>query len=248
MSTPPPATVLVVDDDADTRGNLHDILSDLGYAVESAPDGPTALEIVKARRFDVALLDFKMPGMNGLELYRAIKAERPETVAVIVSAYTDPATRHAALAAGVTEVLSKPIDFPALLGLVERATGQPLVLVVDDDSDLCHNVTDLLHEHGYRVATAPDVRTAAARVCDPGVRVVLVDMRLPDGDGSVVARAVREQNPDARTVIITGYRQELDEQVRQAVQEGADAVCYKPFDVPQLLDTLGRLTGTHPAA
>jgi CheY-like chemotaxis protein len=246
MSTPAPATVLVVDDDADTRGNLHDILSDLGYHVETAADGPAALALVRARRFDVALLDFKMPGMNGLELYRAIKARRPETVAVIVSAYTDPATRAAAIEAGVSEVLPKPIDFPALLGLVESAVGQPLVLVVDDDPDLCDNLTDLLRGHGYRVAVAPDTRTAAERVRDRGVRVVLVDMRLPDGDGSAVARAVREQNPAARTVLITGFRQEYDDLVRQAVDEGADAVCYKPFDVPHLLATLGRLTGTAP--
>lgn len=246
MPDSPAATVLVVDDDADTRGNLHDILTDLGYDVETAPDGPTALELIKARRYDVALLDFKMPGMNGLELFRAMKAERPGTVAVIVSAYTDPATRTAALQAGVAEVLPKPIDFPALLLLVDRAVGQPLVLVVDDDPDLCDSLTDLLREHGYRVAIAPDTRTAADRVRDPAVKVVLVDMRLPDGDGSAVARAVREQNPAARTIIITGFRQEFDKQVRQAVEEGADAVCYKPFDVPQLLATLGRLTGNPP--
>ena len=71
-------------------------------------------------------------------------------------------------------------------------------------------------------------------------------MKLPDGDGSSVVRAVREENPAARTIIITGYRLELDEQIQQAVNEGADAVCYKPFDVPHLLQTLENLTGKKP--
>ena len=49
---------------------------------------------------------------------------------------------------------------------------------------------------------------------------------------------VREANPQARTVLITGYRSEMDQLVEQMLAEGADAVCYKPFDVPELLETL----------
>ena len=66
------ASILVVDDDVDTCRNLADILGDLAYHVEAAHDGPSALELVRRRHFDVALLDLKMPGMDGLELYRAI--------------------------------------------------------------------------------------------------------------------------------------------------------------------------------
>jgi CheY-like chemotaxis protein len=60
---------------------------------------------------------------------------------------------------------------------------------------------------------------------------------------------VRQNNPQARTVVITGHRSELDRLVQQVITEGADAVCYKPFDIPRLLDVLQRLTreqsGTH---
>jgi CheY-like chemotaxis protein len=66
-------SVLVVDDDLDTCRNLQDILTDMDYEVETAQDGPAALELVRRRPFDVALLDLKMPGMDGLELYRQIR-------------------------------------------------------------------------------------------------------------------------------------------------------------------------------
>src|SRR5215475_7162873 len=92
--------ILVVDDDADTCRNLADILADLGYRVDIAHDGPSALELVRKNPYDVALLDFKMPGMNGLDLYREVKKLRAGTVAIIVSAYTGSATREAALGAG----------------------------------------------------------------------------------------------------------------------------------------------------
>jgi two-component system, NtrC family, response regulator HydG len=234
------ASILVVDDDIDTCRNLSDILGDLGYHVEIAHDGPAALELVRRRHFDVALLDLKMPGMDGLELYRAIRTVRADTVALIVTAYAGGNTAEEALAAGAWRVLPKPVDFARLLGLVDQALSQPLVMVVDDDPDLCATLWDLLRERGYRVALAHDETMSAQQLSDVSFRVVLIDMKLPDG--TTVFRLVRQANPQARTVVITGHRAELERLVDTVVQEGADAVCYKPFDVGRLLDTLDDLT------
>jgi CheY-like chemotaxis protein len=239
---PAPQSILVVDDDQDTCRNLADILTDLGYRVDTALDGPAALELVRKNPYDVALLDFKMPGMDGLELYREIKRLRADTVAIIVSAYTNTATKEEALGEGAWQVLPKPVDFPKLLDLVDEALGQPLVMVVDDDPDLCQNLWDLLRERGYRVCVAHDARVGAERAREREYKVVLIDMRLPGGDGADVFHAVREANPDARTVVITGQARELGGLVDQLLLEGADAVCYKPFDVSDLLSTLDRLT------
>ena len=233
-------SVLVVDDDPDNCRNLADILTDLGYRVDVAHDGPSGLSLLEARPYDVALLDYKMPGMTGLDLYHRIKGVRAGTVAVLVSAYTDPATRAAALEAGVWKVLPKPVDLPALLRLVGEAVGQPLVLVVDDDPDLCATLWDILRDRGYRVCLAHDAHTAAERLRDRPYKVVLVDLRLPDADGSGVVRAVHEVAPEARAVIITGQPDSAPV-VQETLKEGVDAVCRKPLDVPQLLQTLDRL-------
>jgi CheY-like chemotaxis protein len=235
-------SILVVDDDVDTCRNLSDILTDLGYHVETAHDGPAALELVRRRHFDVALLDLKMPGMDGLELYREVRRLRSDTVALIVTAYAGGSTAEEALSAGAWQVLPKPVDFARLLGLVDQALGQPLVLVVDDDPDLCANLWDLLRERGYRVALAQDEQAAAGQLRGAAFRVVLIDMKLPDGDGTTVFRLVRQANPQARTVVITGHRAELERLVDEVVREGADAVCYKPFEMARLLGTLDRLT------
>jgi DNA-binding response OmpR family regulator len=74
---------------------------------------------------------------------------------------------------------------------------------------------------------------------------VLIDMKLPDGDGKAVFRLVRLANPQARTVLITGHRSELETKIQQVLAEGGDAVCYKPFDIPRLLTTLNQLVGSH---
>ena len=236
------SSILVVDDDVDTCHNLADILTDMGYRVDMAHDGPSALALLRRNPYDVALLDYKMPGMDGLTLYREIKKLRAGTVAIVVTAYAGGTTTEEALEAGAWQVLSKPVDFPKLLGLVGEAMGQPLVLVVDDDHDLCSTLWDLFRERGYRVCLAHDEREASQRLRDSTFKAVLIDMKLPEGDGGAVFRLVRQANPQARTLVITGQRSEMDEIVRRVLDEGADAVCYKPFDVPQLLDTLNRLT------
>jgi CheY-like chemotaxis protein len=239
---PPQPSVLVVDDDVDTCRNLSDILTDLGYQVDTAHDGPSALELVRRNHYDVALLDYKMPGMDGLTLYRALKQVRAGTVAIVVTAYAGGNTAEEALGAGAWQVVPKPVDFPKLLGLVGEAVGQPLVLVVDDDHDLCANLWDLLRERGFRVSLAHDEREARRLLADTTFTAVLIDMKLPAGDGSTVFHLVRETNPRARTIMVTGHRAETDQQVQQLLDEGADAVCYKPFDMPSLLTALDRLT------
>jgi CheY-like chemotaxis protein len=240
MTTKPPS-ILVVDDEVDTCRNLKDILVDLGYDVDAAYDGVSALEMVKRKPYDVALLDFKMPGMDGLTLYREIKKLRSGTVAIVVTAYAAGNTKTEALAAGAWQVLAKPVDLTKLLALVHEALVQPLVMVVDDDHDLCATLWDLLRERGYRVCLAHDEREAAQRLKDRQFKVVLIDMKLPTGDGASVFRAVRQTNPQARTVFITGHRSEMDQLINKAMEEGADGVCYKPFDVPRLLAALHQL-------
>lgn len=235
-------SVLVVDDDLDTCRNLQDILSDMGYAVDTAQNGPAALDMMRQKPYDVALLDLKMPGMDGLTLYREIRKLRSGTVAMIVSAYATPETTVEALDAGAWRVMSKPVDFSKLLPLLEEASQQPLVMVVDDDRELCETLWDVLREQGYRVCVAGGEAEAAERLQGRDFQVVLIDMKLPGGDGHDVLKRVRELTPDARTLLITGFRDEMTQRVDEALKEGADGVCYKPFDVPQLLDLLRRFS------
>ena len=247
MSKDRPA-ILIVDDEEDICHNVRDILVDLGHDADVAFDGLSALEKVRAKAYDVALLDLKMPGMDGLSLYREIKRIRADTVAIVVSAYASSTTAEEALAAGAWKVLAKPVDLPKLMDFVNQALSQPLVLVVDDDPDLCASLWDLFRDRGYRVGVANDQRAAGEQLRDRNFGVVLIDMKLPEGDGHSVYRLVREANPAARTIVITGYRSEVDNLVGKVLAEGADAVCYKPFDVAKLLETVGRMTkDRHPS-
>jgi CheY-like chemotaxis protein len=115
--------ILVVDDDWDTCASLSDILSDLGYTVDTANDGLAALELSQRNLYRLALLDYKMPGMDGLELCRLLRASRPTVVVALVTAWASSSMITAATEAGVRRVIPKPIDFGALLPLVEEVAG-----------------------------------------------------------------------------------------------------------------------------
>ena len=119
-------SILVVDDEVDTCRNLSDILTDLGYRVETAYDGPSALQLVRKHFFDLALLDFKMPGMDGLTLYREIKRIQPATVAIMITAYASHGAESAAKQAGTWKILAKPVDVARLMPLIDEAMQQPL--------------------------------------------------------------------------------------------------------------------------
>lgn len=238
----PAASILVVDDEVDTCRNLSDILTDLGYEVDMAHDGPTALKMVEHHPYDVVLLDLRMPGMDGLSVYREIKKLRAGTVAIIVTAYATSETAAEALNAGAWHVLPKPVDFPQLLRLVEEAAGQPLVMLVDDDRELCESLWDVLRSVGYRACVAHDEQAATERLRERAYQVLLLDLKLSSGDGRRVFDLVRSSDPKVGTVLITGFRTEMQRSIQKMLAEGADAVCYKPFNIPELLRTLERLS------
>jgi two-component system, NtrC family, response regulator HydG len=233
--------LLIVDDEPDTCANLADIFTEFGYRVDIAHDGPSALQKLEHASYDLALLDLKMPGMNGLELYREIRRRSSDTVAIVVTAYASSETAKSVLEAGAWRIVSKPVDFTKLLGYVDEALNQPLVLVVDDDHDLCHSLWDLFHEQGYRVFLSHDLQTTQKQLRKRVYQVVLIDMKLQQGNGTDVLRMVKVDNPQARTLIITGLAQEMDRSIQEALACGADGVCYKPFDVDQLLKTVQHL-------
>ena len=234
-------SILIVDDEVDACLNLADIFTDLGYRVDIAHDGWSALELLQKRPYDVALLDLKMPGMDGLTLYRRIKKAQPGTMVLMITAFATSEIADQALAAGALQVLPKPVDFPILLGLVDQVLDRPLALIVDDDEDLCDNLWDLMHDRGYRVCLAHDEDDAAEQLNDCEYDIVLIDMKLPQSDGQRVFQLVKELNSEARTIAITGFRLETEQLVDQMVSDGMDAVCYKPFDISELFSTIERV-------
>jgi len=109
--------ILIVDDESGARAALEFLLRREGFEVRDAADGPSAIQECATFRPDLILLDIMMPGMNGFEVYRHIKAtpETRLTPVVLITGLTATEDRIAGINAGADDFLSKPIDLNELL-------------------------------------------------------------------------------------------------------------------------------------
>jgi two-component system, NtrC family, response regulator HydG len=114
-------TILVVDDDSAHRLMLCTLLSGWGYQVNEADDGSTAIEQVKARPFDLVLMDVRMVKISGLQALDQIKSYNPAIPVIIMTAYSSVETAVEALKQGAHDYLTKPLDFDKLRLTIERA-------------------------------------------------------------------------------------------------------------------------------
>ncbi|MDZ7653674.1 MAG: response regulator [Burkholderiaceae bacterium] len=125
-----PVRVLVVDDDALSRNFLTHLLALLGHEAQAQGDSGQALVQAQSGAFDVLLLDLGMPGLDGFEVLRRLRAheaharQRPLAV-VAVTGYASEADRMRCLAAGFNDHLAKPIQAASLAGTLERVLGAP---------------------------------------------------------------------------------------------------------------------------
>ena len=112
--------LLVIDDEEDVREMLEFILSAEGFEVATVDGGLAAVELARARPFDLAITDMRMPGMNGAELLEVVQREYPDTIRLILSGQAE--TESVMKALGVShQFLSKPCDAEILQGTISRA-------------------------------------------------------------------------------------------------------------------------------
>jgi osomolarity two-component system, sensor histidine kinase NIK1 len=120
-----PFTVLVADDNDVAQRLCKRVLEKAGYRVLIAPDGLQAVDVALNQNPSMILMDVAMPGIDGLEAMRRIKAERPNMPIVIASAHSMASDRERFLAAGADNVLSKPFRLADLVAIVAKLAQNP---------------------------------------------------------------------------------------------------------------------------
>lgn len=113
-------TILIVDDELVIRETLAEYLSNEGFAVTTCGDGEQALRLAQQHRFDVALLDVQLPGMDGIELLERLLKVSPETFVVTITAYGTVETAVAAFQRGAHDYLMKPVILEEVLSKINR--------------------------------------------------------------------------------------------------------------------------------
>jgi len=151
--------VLIAEDEDGLRTTLVAWLGDEGFVVEQASNGLDAVKLVQAHDFDIALLDIKMPGMNGLEVLRFIKKNSSATDVVMMTAMSDVSMAVEAMKLGAKEYLSKPIDLdqlvPQLQALIRKRDAEERIRQLQAEHtsrllyDLHNPISGLRQSIGY---------------------------------------------------------------------------------------------------
>ena len=260
--------VLVVDDDAQLCSSAAASLTEIGVHAECALDGPSAISMVerrhqKRRDYHVVLLDWQMPGMDGIETARALRRRVGKDIPILlISAYDWSDIAEEARAAGISGFLSKPLFkstlFYGLSRFAEPAsakadaapklapdfTGRHLLLA--EDSALNWEIArDLLSSYGFALDWAENGRLCVERFQASQADhydAILMDIRMPVMDGYQAARAIRAMDrPDAREIpIIAMTADAFSEDIRRAMDSGMSAHIAKPIDIRELLRVLQR--------
>ena len=120
--------ILIVEDGRSQREMLRDFLRKEGHTVGEAENGDQAIRRVREGHYDLILLDYKMPMMNGMQVLQAVKGINPEIDVVIITAYGTIETAVDAMKAGALDYITKPVEFDELLLLVERVSERRTLL------------------------------------------------------------------------------------------------------------------------
>ena len=265
---PQEMSVLIIDDDPVACEHAKLVLEKVGISAEIAESGKQALEMVSLRQtrrdpYNLILVDWKMPEMDGVETTRKIReVVHDESAIIILTAYSWDDVLEEATSAGVDSFLAKPLFAATVIDEFKAAVSRKIeseseragkaelagrhVLLAEDVAINAEIMMMVLQSREMTADLAENGRIAVEKFAasEPGYySAVLMDMRMPEMDGLEATRKIREMDrPDAAEIpIIALTANAFDEDVQRSMQAGLNAHLSKPVQPDVLFETLESL-------
>ncbi len=127
--------VLLIDDEVEFLENLSERMRVRGMDVSTAQSTDLAVSAVEEGEFDAIVLDLQMPGMNGIEMLKVIKARRPDMQVILLSGHATLEAGIEAMKLGAMDFMEKPADIASLTEKIKKAQAKKIVLVEKKNED-----------------------------------------------------------------------------------------------------------------
>lgn len=194
-------TILVVDDDESLRRITQLQLQEAGYEVLTAASGEEGLRVLEERNVSLLITDFKMPGLSGLDLLKAVRGSFPQISVLMITAFGTVQSAVETMKAGAYDYITKPIDFEELVLVVNRAVEHQQL--VEEVQNLR---TNLDQKYGFETITGRS--KALLTVLEMASRVAARDstvlIRGETGTGKeLLAHAIHQNSPRKRAPFVT---------------------------------------------
>jgi DNA-binding response OmpR family regulator len=153
--------ILVMEDELSVAKGLEMILSEEGYTVDLADTGQLALEAFRQKRFDLLVADLRLPDIDGMEVIKQVKAEKPETEVIVITGYGTTATAVTAMKLGVHDFLPKPFGDDQIKSIIDEALkkheAKPVATVIKKAETEAEKVIQKREVLGVLSRTAEDM-------------------------------------------------------------------------------------------
>lgn len=186
-------SMLIVDDEDSVRDSLYNWFIEDGYEVECAENARVALNMLEKREFDIILADIKMPGMDGLEMLKRIKAIKPTAIVIIMTAFATVDTAVTALKDGAFDYVTKPFDPDDLSHLIRNASKQ--IALTSENEHLKNRIISLEQVEDL-IGNSEPMQKVLREVQSVAVSNASVIITGESGTGKeLIARAIHANSP-----------------------------------------------------
>ena len=264
--------ILIVDNNASNRKIIRTYLEESGCQIEECDDGEKAISMVLAsasrKRFDAAIIDFQMPGMNGCDLAVALQAipSSREIRLIMLTSIVQRGEIDFAIACGFTGYLTKPVRRNELLDCVSIVLGlreekvensmltryiprensilvTPKLLLVEDNEMNQKIIVKMLGNHNMTCDIAVSGLDALQKVQEKEYDLIFMDCQIPDMDGYETTRLIREWEGARRhTPIVAMTANAMEGDREKCLQAGMDDYISKPVDFKLLFHIIEHYT------
>lgn len=232
--------VLIIDDDRDLAESLAELIEARGHTVGLAFSGEAGIARFRQQHYDVAFVDVKMPGLNGVETFLGLRKIDPSAAVIMMTGFSAEQVLRDGAQAGTLRVVDRAAITMEMMPIIDEVKPRRVLVGVGPERSLVADVRSELSSRGYAVDVAYSGEEVLERTMAGAADAVILDQRLPVLSGFDLYLALKWGGHPVPTIIAANRAKEHDAAI-DLLQPITESILSKPFDPAEVLGELDKL-------